>query len=302
MLSKEKIVELLNSIPEHQMARDIFVPILKKMGLKGVKFTGGADERGLDIEYYELTEPEKHKSYVGIQFKKGNLIYSGTGTKGSVKDVRNQAEEAFEKEIHDIDTRATHYISRFIVATTGDINETARQYIGKARQKGSDRRIDYWTGDRLAEYVQDHWAEEFEKYFPISPEEKEVTDTVIVDAQYIEDNYHELVEECKKVRSTINRSEWQIVKALLKLQPDFGSLVKMADLLMEMGKTEDYYREEISHLTSLEYIWHADEGGISLSGHAKIFLRLYESISQELEDAGEDIGDAMDIFQDIAGT
>jgi hypothetical protein len=88
---------------------------LKKIGLKGVRFTGGADEHGIDIEYYELTEPESHKSYVGIQFKKGDLVYSSSGSKGSVKDVKNQAEEAFEKEIYDID--GVHYISRFIVAT-----------------------------------------------------------------------------------------------------------------------------------------------------------------------------------------
>ena len=176
MLGKEVIIEKLDSLPEHKMARDIFVPVLKKMGCLGVKFTGGPDEIGVDVEYYELTQPEERRSYVGIQFKKGNLVYSSRGSKNSIKEVKNQAEEAFEKEIHDIDNRGTHYISRFVVATTGDINEKARSFIGKARSKGSDRRIDYWTGDRLAEYIQDYWLEEFLSYFQIDEVEESSED------------------------------------------------------------------------------------------------------------------------------
>ena len=76
MLTKEKIISLLESLDEHKMAKEIFVLVLKKMGLQGVKFTGGPDEHGVDIEYYEVTQPENRKSYVGIQFKKGSLVYS----------------------------------------------------------------------------------------------------------------------------------------------------------------------------------------------------------------------------------
>ena len=89
------------------MAKDIFVPVLKSMGCLGVKFTGGPDEAGIDVEYYELTQPDNQKSYVGIQFKKGDLKYSSAGSKNSVKQAKNQAEEAFEKEIHDIESHAT---------------------------------------------------------------------------------------------------------------------------------------------------------------------------------------------------
>ena len=49
--SDEFIMGKLNSLPEHKMAKDIFVPLLRKKGLNGVKFTGGSDEEGIDIEY-----------------------------------------------------------------------------------------------------------------------------------------------------------------------------------------------------------------------------------------------------------
>ena len=73
MLNKETIIQKLESLHEHKMAKDIFVPLLEKMGCHGVKFTGGSDEAGVDVEYYELTQPEEQKSYVGIQLKKRRL-------------------------------------------------------------------------------------------------------------------------------------------------------------------------------------------------------------------------------------
>ncbi|EKO3372895.1 hypothetical protein RDG65_002352 [Vibrio fluvialis] len=299
MLDKEIILENLNSLHEHKMAKDIFVPVLKKMGCKGVKFTGGPDETGIDIEYYELTQPENLKSYVGVQFKKGNLVYSSGGSKNSVKEVKNQAEEAFDKEIHDIDDHATYFISRFVVGTTGDINEKARSFIGKARQKGNDRRIDYWTGDRLAEYIQDYWMSEFIDYFKIEETEEECTDEAIVDVEYIEENYSKLVSSCQKMRATVNSIEWNIIEEILNLMIESGGgSIPLADLLMELGHTEEYYSEEFRHLRELGYLY-ADESGFSLDGHASKLWELYDNISEELQDAEEDPEDAKDILQEL---
>jgi len=294
MLDKNSIIEHLNTLHEHKMAKDIFVPVLKKMRLKGVKFTGGPDEHGVDIEYYEPTQPENDRSYVGIQFKKGDLVYSGGGSKNSVKEVRNQAEEAFEKEIHDIDGHSTRYISRFIVATTGDINEPARKFIGRARQKGQDRRIDYWAGDRLAKYIQDHWMNEFVNYFKINTEEAD--EYTIVDIEYIEGNYEKLVRDCQRVRSTVNGSEWTIIMAIFGILVETRySSVPLADLLLKLGRTEDYYRDEFEHLFELNYIY-ADESGFSIDGHARKLWDLFFAIGEEIQDAGEEPESTIELF------
>ncbi len=301
MLSKEQIIQLIETIPEHQMAKDVFVPVLRKMGLRGVKFTGGPDEQGIDIEYYELTQPEHNKSFVGIQFKKGSLLYSSGGGKNSVKEVRNQAEEAFEKEIHDIDGHSTLFISRFIVAVTGAINEKARTFIGRARQKGQDRRIDYWTGDRLAEYIQTHWMDEFKEYFKIEDEEK-LVDTVeegLVDEEYILENYEPLVKKCIKVKATVSGLEWDILRTVLELQVFRDQDVKIADLLFELGKTEDYLEYELRNLIfKLEYL-EADDNFLSLKGHAGDLAALAHAIIEELIDAEEDPDQAIEIFDDL---
>lgn len=299
MMEKEKIIDSLNTLHEHKMAKDIFVPVLKQMGLKGVRFTGGSDEFGIDIEYYELTQPEKEKSYVGVQFKKGNIVYSSGGSKNSVKELKNQAEEAFEKEMHDIDGYATRFISRFIVATTGEINEPARKYIGRARQKGQDRRIDYWPGDRLAEYIQRNWMQEFIEYFDIDESEEEDILESIVDVGYIEDNYPKLVKSAQKLRATIDTVEWGFIRELLdQTIVSGGGAVPLANLLIELGHTEDFYRDEIKHLFSLGYLY-ADESGFSLDGHARSLWDLYDAIDAEVIDAEDEPGNAVAIFSEL---
>ena len=298
MLDKKFIIEKLESLREHEMAKDIFVPVLDNMGCSGVKFTGGPDEVGVDIEYQELTHPENRRSYVGIQFKKGNLVYSSRGTKNSVKEVKNQAEEAFEKEIHDIDSHATQYISRFVVATTGDINENARTFIGKARQKGADRRIDYWTGDRLAEYIQNCWLDEFLLYFQIEEiDENEEDEVNIIDEEYIEENYGELVRQCQKLRSTVGGTEWKVIRVLLdlmKVEPRLS--VPLADLLMELEGTEDELSQEFKHLHNLGYL-NGDNGDLFLDGHAINLWKLFDNILEEIIDAEEDSEEAESILE-----
>ena len=73
-LPDQLIIEKLESLNEHKMAREIFVPLLKKMDLKGVKYVGGSAEHGIDVEYYETSEPDKKRKYTGIQFKKGTAL------------------------------------------------------------------------------------------------------------------------------------------------------------------------------------------------------------------------------------
>ena len=241
MLDKKLIIEKLESLGEHEMAKDIFVPVLKAMGCGGVKFTGGADERGVDVEYFELSQPEGQRRYVGVQFKKGRLTYSSAGKNNSVKQVRNQAEEAFEKEIHDIDSHATLYISRFVVAVTRGVNEEARSFIGQARQKGADRNITYWTGDRLAKYIQDHWMDEFSSYFEIEKtQELKQDETNVVDHEQSVNNETNLVRRAKKDQARFSKAsvQQQIDEAVGEGQLGANDLLESASkaLTLEVGE------------------------------------------------------------------
>jgi hypothetical protein len=304
MLEKKAIFTLLETRNEHVWAKDILVPTLKKMKLRGVKFTGGPDEHGIDIEYFELTEPEKKKCYVGIQCKTGSLVYSGLGSSNSIKEVKNQAEEAFEKEIHDLNDNSVHYISRFVVATTGEINENARKLIGRARQKGHDRGIDYWPGDRLAEYIRDHYMVEFEEYFKneIRKSNPQIEDDEsIVDEDFLAEKYSDQIETCRKLGKSVCSSEWKVLKCIAAIAEDNGfmsSSVRMEDFLFEMEHPEDYFQEEFNHLSSLGYI-SLGENGLSLDGRATVLGELFSGIRADLIDAEENEDEAKDLFESL---
>jgi hypothetical protein len=306
-LPDQLIIEKLESLNEHKMAREIFVPLLKKMDVKGVKYVGGSDEHGIDVEYYETSEPDRRRKYTGIQFKKGTLKYGAGGNKNTVKEVKNQAEEAFEKEIYGIDNDSKNRIHRFICAVTGSINETARRIIGKAKLEHGGQ-IDYWDGEYLCGLIREHWKEEFIDYFDLEEDDiDEVTNEdeseKAIDALYIEENHTQLVDRARKVRATVDGMEWSILKALVKFfvfeRSPMDSGVTMADLLIEVGKTQYAIADELQHLRDLDYIEVDSDGTISLSGRARSLYNLADKIQDEIMGAAEDTDEAESIFESL---
>lgn len=289
-LSDEFIMEKLNSLQEHKMAKEIFVPLLKKMGLNGVKFTGGFDEEGIDIEYYEKSYADNTKQYAGIQFKKGDITYSSRGTNGTVKDLKNQAEEAFSKDICDVNSGGVNHISRFIVATTGEINENARKMINKAKNRGEQTNISYWDSSKLADDIRNNYLEEFIEYFGIDDEEEiEEFDYEenIVTIDYIEENYATLVANANKCVKTLSRMQRGIVKAIINyyFETD-SSIITIGDLLYELEMQESTIRDDLIDLQRFGNI-DIDDDEISLAGKATNLLKLAESIIEEMVNADE---------------
>jgi hypothetical protein len=62
---------------------------------RGLQFTGGRDEQGTDIEYYEMIGPDSFRHYTGIQVKKTNISVS------VARELISQGNRALEKEIID---------------------------------------------------------------------------------------------------------------------------------------------------------------------------------------------------------
>ena len=86
----------------------------------------------------------------------------------------------------------------------------------------------------------------------------------------------------------MNEWEWKVIRAIVGLSAGrtWSSNVSMSDLLIELGNTEEYFHEEFTHLSKLEYI-EVDYKSVSLCGHATVFEELYGKILEELADAGE---------------
>lgn len=304
-LSDEFIMEKLNSLPEHKMAKEIFVPLLKKMNLKGVKFTGGADEEGIDIEYYEESNADNIKQYAGVQFKKGNITYSSRGTNGTVKDIKNQAEEAFTKDICDVNSGGVTHISRFIVATTGDINENARKMINKAKTRGEQTNISYWDCSKLADDIRNYFEEEFIEFFEvdeIESEEELTSEDYIVTEDYIEENYGTLIVKCNKCLKILSYSQRDIINEIINYYFDTDSgIISIGELLYRLGKQEDSIRNDLLDLQRLNCI-NIDDDEISLIDKAGDFIKLANKIVEEMIEADEYDGNeenAKDMFYNL---
>lgn len=305
-LSDDFIIEKLNTLNEHKMAKDIFVPLLKKKGLKGVKFTGGSDEQGIDIEYYELSCADNSKQYAGIQFKKGDITYSSRGTNGTVKEIKNQAEEAFEKDICEVNSGGVNHISRFIVATTGDINENARKMINKAKNRGEQTNISYWDSSRLADDIRDHLMDEFMEYFELDEDgnyqEIETEDDYIVTENYIDESYAPLVDVCKKCIKMFSSSQRQIIEAVVNYYLENDSCgISIGDLLYSLETQEEYIRNDLIDLQRINCI-DIDDDTITLSGKAYSLIELATNIIDEMIGADEYDGNeekAKDIFSSL---
>jgi hypothetical protein len=251
--------------------------------------------------------PERRKSYVGLQMKKSDINYSAASKNNSVQEVRNQAEEAFTKIIHDVEDHTDHRISRFIVVTLGKINDNARKFIQKTRERGADGRIDYWEGDVLATMIIEYWNAEFQSYFyeTICTDTKEGNDQdlSIVDSDYIRNGYCKLTEKCRKAFSSLDARGRAVVRAVARIQfEQKRQRVKMATLLQELQKPESYFEETFRHLVELDYIDFEKEEGIhyiSLGTESTCIHKLTEKIADELEDAGEPVDQAEEIMADI---
>jgi len=143
--------------------------------------------------------------------------------------------------------------------------------------------------------------EEFLEYFQDQIESEEIYDDEefsIVDAEYIQDYYNELIERIKKVHSIVNGFEWEILQSVGLLGFRKKSSTEMVDLLLELEQTEDYCSDEFRHLCSLGLL-EIDEDGVYLRGAASSISELYDAIAEELVDAEEDPSEAEDIYDEI---
>jgi hypothetical protein len=138
----------------------VLVPCLLKISMnnnysfRGIQFTGGSNEQGTDIEYYEMIGPDKFRHYTGIQVKKKDLSVSTT------RELINQGTRAFEKGIIDLADGRPHRLHRWIVATTGNITDPAKAQI-HAELDRYGKPIAFWDGIRVSELILENFYNEF---------------------------------------------------------------------------------------------------------------------------------------------
>ena len=174
MMSPHQIQQILSTFPyspplsENEITQQIIVPCLQKISMRnsykfrGLHFTGGRDEQGTDIEYYEMIGPDSFRHYTGIQVKKTNISVS------AARELINQGNRAFEKEIIDPADGRSYRLHRWIVATTGTISPDAKRQI-QTEFARYGKPIAFWDGFKVAEYILDNFYNEFVSILQVPP-------------------------------------------------------------------------------------------------------------------------------------
>src|SRR5215217_4727147 len=104
MMSPHQIQEILHSstLRENDITKQVIIPCLRNASmrsaysLRNIQFTGGTEERGTDIEYYEVIGPDKERFYTGIQVKRTKIRPS------DAQGLITQGSRAFNKPIIDL--------------------------------------------------------------------------------------------------------------------------------------------------------------------------------------------------------
>src|SRR5215212_2077233 len=169
-MSAHQIQEILHSsaLSEDEISKQIIVSLLHKISgkhsysLRDIQFTGGRDERGIDIQYYEVMGPDKLRFYTGIQAKKKDLSIS------AATELINQGTQAFDKDIIDASEGRSYRLKRWIVATTGDIKQPAKEEIHRHLNRYG-KPISFWDGVRVGEFILEHFYQEFVTILKVDP-------------------------------------------------------------------------------------------------------------------------------------
>ncbi len=167
----EEKFKILHNFSETQLVNSIIVSLFKSMGFKDISITHGINEHGLDLIFYKETEFGE-REYTGVQVK-AVKIHGTAGKTGNATEILVQANQAFSHSFHDIYDNSTRKIDRFIVITSHDIDNTARDSIkDQLLSMKVHKTIHFFDGTKLIDLIDKHmksffWNEYdyFHRYF-----------------------------------------------------------------------------------------------------------------------------------------
>lgn len=296
MLSAKQISEILESLGENDITRNVLVPLLEKMGMKSVRFVGGANEQGVDAIFLYEVPPDSNIKCAGIQVKKGD-IHAQTRRNRSIVEIVNQATLALSSEFS-VGRERTR-LSRFIVLSTGKVTEQAERFITEKVERVSlaaSIALDFWDIETITALVNKRWRRGFAELFGISSEEAEEYETARTDDRD-ENPYTEGLAICRQqVAHEINSRVRN--KYIRNLYVDRALQSEVLSFLDGYHLSRDGIRGVVLQ---------AVEGLRAGAKSIEIPARLYEELDGLTEPAEEDISsgaadDAAQRFQGVASS
>lgn len=120
--SRMNILEKIDRYTSEESFQLLLIRVFNELGFLGVRKTHGLIEKGRDIVCWEVNKLGR-REYVGVQVKLGDV--DASGGKSSITELCRQSYEAFRMPVAFPDGK--HYLDKFVIASSGRINEFARE-------------------------------------------------------------------------------------------------------------------------------------------------------------------------------
>ena len=151
-MNKPEKLKLLRNFKEDRLTGQVIIPLLEKMGFKNITLTHGPLEKGKDLWFYKENDFEE-REYTGVQVKAVDIHGSAAKT-GNAGEILTQAQQAFTHEFRDLYDNKTKHIDKYIVMTSGEIAETAKESIdGQLKALSCYKLINFFDGNKLVDLV-----------------------------------------------------------------------------------------------------------------------------------------------------
>ena len=147
--SKSSVLRIIDGFRDEHEFQKFIERIFRELDYSGVRRTDGRLESGRNVVCWENNRMG-HREYTGVQVKMGD-VHASAGTSG-VGELRRLAIEAFGLQVSFAD--GDHDLDKFVIVTSGSINEFARRELsGYIRADHSFRRIYFLDREELADMV-----------------------------------------------------------------------------------------------------------------------------------------------------
>jgi hypothetical protein len=147
---------------ENDFSREVLVPLLERMGFLDPYYTGGIDEKGIDVLFHENVQPEGISRFTGVQVKLVDIRARAGGRSGP-SALEDQIRQAFKKPVGFRGQKAFTRIASLVICSSGDITIEARKELEDGIH-GSDRLgapLRFWEGSDIATFIEKHWLDPF---------------------------------------------------------------------------------------------------------------------------------------------
>jgi len=135
-ISVEQLEKFLKNSSEDEFTQILLIPLLRHIGFLTAEAKGHRDkslEFGQDIQRMKLQIPTGHYLYFSAQVKKGNIGSSSSqkNFQDNINHILNQTAAQLEWEMPDIETNSVAKPDHILLIVSGDITESAKQFIFK---------------------------------------------------------------------------------------------------------------------------------------------------------------------------